>query len=208
MSRIEKRKSLQKGISLIEILIGVVLSSLIMLALLSLYIAGQKYFFNQGAKADTIQDSSYPNEWISRDIRGAIQAVGTYVGSSGTFTTSATVLVLEMPSIDAVESIIAGSFDYIIYRLNPTNSNYLERIIDAADGISSRSDSTRILADDANSILFRYYASDGSEPPGSYEDSFNIHYEFVSTKTSIGRGGQPYNETFRSWAKIRSKAFE
>lgn len=204
MHRKKERHSTQKGISLIEVLIGVVLSSLIMLALLSLYIAGQKYFFNQGAKADTIQDSSYPSEWISRDIRGAIQAVSSY----GSYTTSSTMLILEVPSIDGAENIIAGSTDYIIYRENPGNPNLFERIIDAADGVSSRSDGTRILADDLNSILFRYYASDGSEPPSSYEESFNIHYEIVSSKTSVWRGGQPYQETFRSWAKIRSKAFE
>lgn len=207
MHRKKARQSAQKGLSLIEVLIGVALSSILMLALLTLYIAGQKYFFNQGAKADMMQDSSYPSEWISRDIRGAIQAVGTYAGSSETYTTSATTLVLEVFSIDAAESVILGSSDYIIYRQNPTDSNLLERIVEA-DGVSSRFNGTRILADDINSIVFRFYNTTGVEITSSYEDSFNIHYEFTSTQRSIGRAGQPYNETFRSWAKIRSKAFE
>ena len=208
MNVINKSKSSQKGLSLIEVLIGTVLSSIIMLALLSLYIAGQKYFFNQGAKADTIEDSSYPSEWISRDIRGAMQAVGTHVGSSGTYTTSANTLVLQVPSIGPSESIISGSFDYIIYRRNPSNQNFLERIIDANDGVSSRTDGTRFIADDVSSILFRFYDTDGNEITSFYENSHNVHYEIVSSRRSIERAGQPFQETFRSWAKIRNKAFE
>jgi type II secretory pathway pseudopilin PulG len=210
MDIIKKRESSQKGITLIEILIGVSISSLVMLALLSLYIDGQKYFFNQGAKADTIEDSSTPNEWISRDIRSAIQAVGTYAGSDETYSTSSDTLsdtlVLQIPSVDDTESIISGSSDYIIYRQNPDHPNFLERIIDA-DDLSVRSDSTRIMADDVNSMTFRYYDTSGIEITGSYEDSFNIHFEIVSTRKGLWRGSQPYQETFRSWAKIRSKAF-
>ena len=61
--------------TLIELLIVVAISAVIMIALLSLYMEGQKYFFNENAKADTIEDSRFPMTWISRDVREALQVV-------------------------------------------------------------------------------------------------------------------------------------
>ena len=64
-----KRRPSPSGMTLIELLIVIAISAVILIALLSLYIAGQKYFFNQDSRADTIEESRMPMSWISRDIR-------------------------------------------------------------------------------------------------------------------------------------------
>jgi hypothetical protein len=202
--------------TLIEVLIVVAISALIMIALLSLYVAGQKYFFNQNSRADTIEDSRMPMTWVSRDIRDANQvhdgAITAYNGQ--TYTTGPNSLVLELPSIDAAGLIISGSTDYIIYHLDAGNHRLL-RTVDPGAGV--RQNSTRVLADglvdDGNGGLpfkLKYFRSDGmTEVTSSYADATNgafiIEVELTSQGRSIQRGGHPFLETVRTQAKLRNK---
>lgn len=208
--------SRHRGMSLIEVLIVVAISALIMIALLSLYMAGQKYFFNQNSRADTIEDSRMPMAWVSRDIRDANLvhdgAVTAYNGR--TYTTGPNCLVLELPSIDAAGLIISGSSDYIIYDLDATNHRLL-RIVDPGGGV--RQSSTRILADglvdDGNGGLpfkLKYFRSDGlTEVTASYADATNgafiVEVELTSQGRSIQRASRPFLETVRTQAKLRNK---
>ena len=59
---------LSEGLSLIEFLIVVAISSVVMLALLSLFASGYKHFINQDALADAVDDSQYPVRWLAKDI--------------------------------------------------------------------------------------------------------------------------------------------
>lgn len=205
-----------RGMSLIEVLIVVAISALIMIALLSLYMAGQKYFFNQNSRADTIEESRMPMAWISRDIRDANTvhdgAVTAYNGQ--TYTTGANCLVLELPSIDAAGLIITGSTDYIVYELDTTNHQLL-RIVDP--GAGTRQSSTRVMATDivgdgsgGQPFKLKYFRSDGTtEIFASYGDATNgafiVEVELTSQGRSIQRGNQPFLETVRTQAKLRNK---
>ncbi len=202
--------------SLIEILIVVALSALIMIALLSLYMAGQRYFFNQNSRADAIEGSRMPMAWISRDIRDASNvhdgAVTAYDG--GTYTTGANCLVLELPSIDGSGLIITGSTDYIIYSYDSTNHR-LVRIIDPGGGV--RQNDTRVMAtslvNDASGNLpfqLKYYQSNGTtQVTGSYDNAttgaFIVEVQLTAQGRSMQRGNQPFAETVRTQAKLRNK---
>lgn len=216
-SRISKRLATRPhGMSLIEVLIVVAISALILIALLSLYMAGQKYFFNQNSRADTIEESRMPMAWISRDIRDANTvhdgAITAYNGQ--TYTTGPNCLVLELPSIDGTGLIISGSTDYIIYNLDSANHR-LVRIIDPTAG--ARQSGARVLADslvdDGNGGLpfkLKYFRSDGlTEVTASYADptngAFIVEVELTSQGRSIQRGSRPFLETVRTQAKLRNK---
>ena len=83
------------GISLIELLLAVAIGAIVILGILSLYMAGQKYFFNQDARADIINDSRVTLTWLSRDIKEAIEVVPGPVDIGGTnYSTSANCIVL------------------------------------------------------------------------------------------------------------------
>jgi prepilin-type N-terminal cleavage/methylation domain-containing protein len=209
-------KSHARGMSLIEMLIVVALSALIMIALLSLYMAGQRYFFNQNSRADAIEDSRMPMAWISRDIRDASNvhdgAITAYDG--GTYATGANCLVLELPSIDASGLIISGSTDYIVYTYDATNHRLI-RIIDPGGGV--RTSDTRVMADglanDGSGNLpfqLKYYESNGTtEVTSSYSDTtagaFIVEVQLTSQGRSMQRGNQPFMETVRTQAKLRNK---
>jgi prepilin-type N-terminal cleavage/methylation domain-containing protein len=191
-----------RGMSLIELLIVVAISAIIMIALLSLYMAGQRYFFNEDAKADAIEDSRMPMTWISRDVREALQVVASH----GAYTTGANTIVLEVPSIDsATGSLMTGSQDYIIYRRDPAAPERLERIVDAAAG-TGRQDDTRIMADAVNAFGLIYYLQDGVTPASTITDTFIVDVTLSSTKKGIQRTNQPFVEALNTRIRLRNKA--
>jgi Tfp pilus assembly protein PilW len=190
--------------TLIELLIVVAISAVIMIALLSLYMEGQKYFFNENAKADTIEDSRFPMTWISRDVREALQVVAGH----GSYLTDTNTVVLEVPSIDpGTGALMTGSLDYIIYRRNPNYPEKLERIIDAAEG-TGRQDRTRVMADAVNAFVLTYYQQDGitQVTPTTYTDTFIVDITLSSSMKGIQRTNQPYVEALNTRVRLRNKA--
>jgi prepilin-type N-terminal cleavage/methylation domain-containing protein len=206
MSR-EKRSSCRKrkapkGLTLIELLIVVAISAVIMIALLSLYMEGQKYFFNEDAKADAIEDSRFPMTWISRDLREALQVVASH----GSYSTDENTVVLEVPSIDpGTGALMTGSQDYIIYRRNPNYPEKLERIIVAAPG-TGRQDRTRVMADAVNAFGLTYYKQDGITPATTITDTFIVDITLSSSMKGIQRTNQPYVEALNTRVRLRNKA--
>ena len=205
----ERRRPLS-GMTLIELLIVVALSAIILIALLSLYVAGQKYFFNQNSRADTIEDSRMPMSWMSRDIREASQVYnGTLTAYNGSsYTTGESCLILELSSLDGAGN-ITGATDYVIYAWS---GRRLSRIIDA-DATSSRQDGNRVMADNLVNdgsggapFKLRYFQSDGvTEVTSGYNDAFIVEVELTSQGRALQRAGQPFVETVRTQAKLRNK---
>ena len=194
-----------KGLTLIEILIVLAVSSILVVALLSLFIAGQKYFINQDARADALEDSRFPITWITRDIKEAVQVVpGPITIGSNDYSTSSNCLVLQVPSIDGTGTIINidSDLDYIVYCLNTSYPNRLERIIDAKDGVSSRIDTTRIVADSVNSFSLSFYDTDGGTV-SVYSDTLSVDISLSSTRTGIGR---TFQEATNTKVKLRNKS--
>lgn len=197
--KIKRRTGPSRGATLMELLIVIAISALIVLALLSLYSAGQRYFVTQSAKADTIEDSRHPLTWITRDIRGAVQVVSAY----DAYSTSANSLILKVPSIDESGDIIDvdNYFDYIVYRRNPETPDNLERIIDADDA-SARMDRTKILADNVDSFTLSFFDSDGADASATVSESATISISLTSRKDGLGR---TYQESFNTQIKLRNK---
>jgi len=203
----KKRRSKEKlnspaprGVSLIELLLAVAIGALVILAVLSLYMSGQKYFFNQDARAETIDDSRFPAEWISRDLRGALQVMST----TGSYTSSSDTIILQVYALDVNDFVIEGIFDYIIYQRNPDNPRIFERIIQA-NAASSRVSGTRVMADDVADVVFAYFDAN-NQPTGIYSSVTNVSFSVTSQRGSIFRGGQPFVETYNSWAKLRNRS--
>jgi len=195
----KRRTYLPKGFTLIELLVVIAISALIVLAMLSLYSAGQRYFVTQSAKADTIEDSRHPLAWITRDIREAVQVVSAYE----TYSTSADCLILQIPSIDETGEIIdiENNLDYIIYRRNPETPNKFERIIDADDA-SARTDRTKPLADNVNAFALSFFNSDGADASATVSESATISISLSSRKDGLGR---TFQESFNTQVKLRNK---
>lgn len=193
-------KSQPKGITLVEVLVTVTIVSFMILAMLSLYVAGQRYFMNGSAKSDVLRDNRHVLSYISRDVKEAIQVMPSW----DVYATSTDCLILQVPSLDASGIIvdIDSQFDYIIYQLNSEYPNRLERIIDANDGVSSREDSSRTIATRVNSFQL---SSGGIELSGvaDFSQVACVDITLVANQNLLGR---TFQETLKTGVKLRNKS--
>jgi len=201
--------------TLIEMLIVVALSAIIIIAVLEIYVEGQKYFFNQNSRADTIEEIRSDMARISRDIRDARNILNEATAYDGQkYTTDDDCLVLEVPSIDGTGTTIAGSFDTIVYSYD-VGANRLVKIVTPGGGV--RQNRTQVLAIDMTNpssgvppFYLKYFNWDGTtEVNSAYEDGVNgafiVELELTARGQAIHRGGKPWVETFRTQAKLRNK---
>jgi prepilin-type N-terminal cleavage/methylation domain-containing protein len=195
----KKNKFSSKGLTLIELLVVLALSALIILALVTLYTSGQRYFINQDAQAKVLREGRYVFDWIVRDIKEGIQVVQNWNG----YTTSNNCIILQVPSVDASGLVIdiQNEFDYIIYRQKPEDPKRLERILDAKDGVSSRVDSTRQLAERVESF---HLSSEGAEL-SSIGDLSTVFSIDIGLTTKQNRYGRDFQETLNTVVKLRNK---
>ena len=199
-SKIKQRKSQQKGITLVEVLVTVTIASSMILAMLSIYVAGQRYFMNGSARSDVLRDNRQVLNFVSRDVKEAIQVMPTW----DVYTTSTDCLILQVSSIDSNGLIIDidSQFDYIVYRLNSEYPNRLERIIDANDGVSNREDSSRTIA----TIVSSFQLSSGGvdlSAVSNFDQVSSVEVTLITTKNLLGR---TFQETLRTGVKLRNKS--
>lgn len=193
------REKKPRGITLVEVVITIALVSLILTALLALYASGQKYFFTESSQSDLLRDVRYVQNWISRDIKQAIRVLPNY----DVYAASDNCLILEIPSVDSSGQIIDidNDFDIIIYRLKPAFPERLERIVDAKDGVSSRSDTARDIVIQMSS----FQLSSGGVSLSSIADFNEISSVDVTLVVRQNRLGRPYQETLGISAMLRNK---
>jgi len=200
LRKFNQEKSKPKGFSLVELLVIVAIGSFLVLAMLSLYVAGQRYFMNGSARSDVLRDNRQVLNWVSQDVKEGIQVLPSW----DVYTTSSSCLVLQVPSLDSNGLIIDidNEFDHIVYRLNSEYPNRLERIIDANDGLSSREDSTRVIATRANSFQLRSEGVDLSAV-SDFSQVSSVEVTLITTKNLLGR---TFQETLRTGVKLRNKS--
>ena len=190
-----------EGFTLVELLVIVAIGSFMVLAMLSLYVAGQRYFMTGSARTDVLRDNRHVFNFISRDIKGSIQVLPGW----DVYATSSSCLVLQVPSLDSNGHIIDidNEFDHIVYALDSEYPNRLERIIDAKDGVSSREDSTRVITTRANSFQLRSEGVDLSAV-SDFNQVSRIEVTLITTKNLLGR---TFQETLRTGVKLRNKSY-
>jgi prepilin-type N-terminal cleavage/methylation domain-containing protein len=204
----KRRKALpssrQAGLTLIELMIGIAISSVLVTGFLTLYAEGQKYFFNQNAHSTALEDSRLPMAEISRDVRGAALVSDAVVEIDGKdYQTSADCLVLEFPSTDGTGGPISGHTDYVIYTVS---GGRLLKVVQADEAVSSRPSRTRVLADAVNAFGLGYFGQDGLTPlAANFAETFVVDISLASATTGIQRGGRLFVEPLNTQAKLRNK---
>lgn len=201
-----------KGMTLIEMLVVVAISALIMIALLSLYMTGQKYFFNQNAKADAMQDSRFSMASISRDIREStgIHTAPVVVDGTSYSTNNNDCLVLEVNPLKVdgdfnppIVGVVPIPKDYIVYS-HDVNTSKLYRIV-IPDAVSSRRGGSRVVADNVSVLSLSYFIEDGSTTASPFSDAFIVDITLIASQKGVHRSGQPFNEELRTRAQLRNK---
>lgn len=190
-------KSRERGFTLIEVLIGLIVMSVVFLAVLELFSKGQGYFINQNAQVDILEDTRYPLAWIARDVKTAVGVAATW----GSYASSADTLVLKVPSVDSNALIIdiSAHFDYIVYHLS---NGKFQRIYDGKAGVSARPDSSRYLGDNVTAVAVTYYDDDDTVLSSGFASSAAVKVSIASTLKGFQR---TYAENLNSKFKLRNK---
>ena len=186
-----------KGFTLIEMLIGLAIISLLIVALLSFYSKGQQQFMNQNIQSDVLEKSRYPLAVIAQDVKSAVQVVAAW----GSYTTSSNTLVLEVPAVDSSGLIIDvnSQFDYVIYRIFERK---LERIYDAKEGVSARVDGSRNLADDITGLSIIYYDPSDNTLSSNFATAASVRVSLSTARKGFRR---TFQESMNSKFKLRNK---
>lgn len=149
----------RSGFTLIETVIVVALSASMMLAFgLLIYNFNTMSAYNQAST----QSSGSANA-LMRDIESltlpADAVLQMHIFSGSTYTSSSTVLILEVPSIDSSGNVIANTYDYARFYVVGTNAyRRLE-----ADPLSSRVSGTKQLSSTIYALTFTYNDPDFTE---------------------------------------------
>jgi len=194
---ISKAPGRPRGFTLIEMLIGLAIISLLIVALLSFYSKGQQQFMNQNIQSDVLEKSRYPLALIARDVKSAIQVFAAW----GSYTTSSNTLVLEVPSVDSGGLIIDvnSQFDYVIYRVFERK---LQRIYDAKEGVSARIDGSRNLADDITGLSITYYDPSDATLSSNFATAASVRVSLSTARKGFRR---TFQESLNSKFKLRNK---
>lgn len=145
----------ERGVTVMETLVIIVVMTVIMLLVTQIFALSYDVFYKQGARIEVATDAALAARAIAEAARGATRVVDAATINGTAYASSADTLVLELPSVDAASDIIVASFDMVAFTRDATDPSLLIVDTEAAAG-SARVSGTRVLAEDATALVFRY----------------------------------------------------
>lgn len=158
-SVVRSRKAFSYGLTLLEVLVAVGIAAVAGTLLIVIIVNSAGVFSNQLPK---VQEGLNINDSLSvvrSTIKHANAVSGQYLDGSTVYTSGTSQLVLQASSIDASNNIIDNTLDYFVFFLD---QNFL-RYKTFPNPLSSRKPGNRILSDNVENLVFKYFAS---IPPG------------------------------------------
>ncbi|MCM8812979.1 MAG: prepilin-type N-terminal cleavage/methylation domain-containing protein [Candidatus Omnitrophica bacterium] len=196
-----KRISRQAGFSILEVLIASAVALVISSAVLAAMIASQRSFVTGNAQIELQSAARMALEWLSFDIRVSRQVAASCSISGTTYTTGDDTLVLSVPAIDATNTIIDGTFDFIVYRLTAAVPAQLERIVSPA-AASARPADNHIQANNVVSLTF----VSGATPLSLIADVGNVEMLGITLQLQkILSSGGTVDYTARTAVRLRNR---
>ena len=179
----------KKGFTTTELIIAVGLTSMFAT---SFYVAfhvmntemrRNSVYFDTGSSAKNVMDR------MAKDVQEAVSVVASYGGNS----TGTTCLILKLPSIDGsgIPTNISTQFDYVTYKVDPSDSTHLLRSLDVLGGTSSREGgadiSNVVVARRLDAIAFSYLGTALSSVSASTIPTMKrINVQITAEGTTLG----------------------
>ena len=140
-----------KGFTIVETIFSTFIGVVILGMVSILYVMANNNMTMGLALAEINSDSRLSMDRIIRDVRWGTQIVTNRTVSSTNYVTGDDELIIEIPSIDTNGDVIASTYDYVIYSLDPSDSTLLRKIVDP-DVASNRGSLNQIIADNISSF--------------------------------------------------------
>lgn len=147
---------MKRAFTLVEVVITVAVSVILMLAIAQLYVVYGRLITSQNAYINVVLGAgSIMDSFRLAGLQASRIAVShTFVGVG--YTSGASTVIFEIPSVDSSGSIITGTYDYIGIHASGTDAY---RLVDAAVG-SSRVTGQKRLTNALSSMIFTYDNAD------------------------------------------------
>lgn len=145
-----------KGFTLVETIIVVGIMAFAMGALTLLYLNFNTVLGTGGALKAVAADAGRVMNEAETLILPASAVLSSHSFSGTNYSSGASTLVLELPSIDGTGAVLAGEYDYaVIYQAGSTTMRIL-----APDSSSARTSGTKKLASTVSTLTFTYDSGD------------------------------------------------
>ena len=140
--------------SLLEAIVVMGIMAIVLFMVTEIMILNYTIFERQSRRSDNETGAIIAAKTVSQMTRSAAAVESSHVFDSATHTSSST-LVLKLPAIDASDTILESTFDYIAFYRDDVETDKIMAVIDA-DALSVRQDSTRLITANNQSLMFRY----------------------------------------------------
>lgn len=168
----------QAGLTLVEVLVGTLMTVLVGGLLLAMMVNTTNIFHKESAKVSSGLNANDATSEIRKSVK---------IASAVDPTSTPTKLVLKVSSLDSSGNMIFNVFDSFVLYKDETNFRF--KIL--PDIASSRQDQDRIFATEVDSLIFQYY--DLANPPN--EVSPQNALKVRATLTLKARMGADYETT-------------
>jgi prepilin-type N-terminal cleavage/methylation domain-containing protein len=144
------------GFTLVETIIVIALSTILMLIVASLvYTFSTASSYEQAVVGSSGSTSAVMHE-LEALVPPASAVLASHTFASGTYTSSATALVLQIPAVDASGAVVAGAYDYaVFYTVGATAYRLLETSVSSA-----RTPGLKTLGMNLGAVSFTYDTGD------------------------------------------------
>lgn len=146
------RDSRPPAFTLIELIIALALFSIMLMALIRFFISYNTSYGFERVQVSTSYTARVLMDEITSAVLPADQVLTSHTFSGVSRASGASVLVVELPSIDNTGAVIDGAYDYIGFY---TDGTKVYQAIDA-NAASSRTSRVRLLSDTVQSLTFSY----------------------------------------------------
>lgn len=145
----------QTGFTLTELLISTALIGILTVFLASIYIGTTSLFSQQSLEIQVVQAATRLTDVLLENIRTAEFVVDTLTVSPDTFTTGTDTLILAIPSIDASQDPIVGTYDYYIFYQDQINTtDFRWKLV--PNVASSRTSFDKLAAEEITNLSITY----------------------------------------------------
>lgn len=149
------RKSLSKGLTLIEILVALAITIVAGTLLFVIIVNSAGLFSLQSSKLQGGLNINDALMEVRKSIKQASSVASSYTGGSTTYTSGVNQLVLKVSSVDSSNNIIANTYDHFVFFLDQKNFRF--KIF--PDPLSVRNAPDQVLSTVVDSLTFKYFNS-------------------------------------------------
>ena len=149
----------ERGFSLMEALTVIGIMTIILVMVTQIFAVSYDVYVKQSARAENETGAILAARTLTDMTRGADSVLASKVIAGTTYTTSASVVVLRIPTVNTAGAVVAGTYDSVAVYRDATNTG--EIWSDTESGAGSRRTAGKKRLTSGNLIMtFRYDAED------------------------------------------------